>query len=238
MLVSLEGTPPETEFPDPETAEKEPDGLLAIGGDLEPIRLINAYSSGIFPWYSEDQPILWWSPDPRTLLFPDKLHISRSLGKRLRQGVFNVSFDQAFNQVVTACASIYRKEQSGTWIVGTMQTAYKRLHVLGHAHSVEVWRGKTLVGGLYGVSVGRAFYGESMFSLEPDASKIALVALVKRLEQWDFSFIDCQVVTNHLLSMGAETIPRTQFLQLNRKAVEKEQKHYWPREAVATSDDR
>ena len=234
VLISLEGTPPETAFPDPELAEQEPDGLLAVGGDLEPIRLVNAYSSGIFPWFSEDQPILWWSPDPRTLLFPDKLYISRSLGKCLRQGKFSVSFDQAFNQVVNACASIYRKEQSGTWIVEQMQGAYKRMHVLGYAHSVEVWHDKELVGGLYGISIGKAFYGESMFSSMPDASKVALVALVERLREWDFHFIDCQVVTNHLLSLGAETVPRNRFLQLNQEATVEEKQHYWPREAITT----
>ncbi|OOZ40734.1 leucyl/phenylalanyl-tRNA--protein transferase [Solemya elarraichensis gill symbiont] len=217
-------------------AEKEPDGLLAAGGDLEPIRLVNAYSSGIFPWYSEGQPILWWSPDPRTLLFPGKLHISRSLAKRLRQGRFEISFDLDFNRVVTACATVARKQQDGTWIVDKMQAAYKRMHILGFAHSVEVWQDKELVGGLYGMSVGKAFYGESMFSLVPDASKVALVMLTKRLQAWGFHFIDCQVVTSHLVSLGAETVARDDFLQLNQLAVESEEQFEWRQEAIATND--
>ncbi|KHF24924.1 leucyl/phenylalanyl-tRNA--protein transferase [Solemya velum gill symbiont] len=217
-------------------AEKEPDGLLAAGGDLEPIRLVNAYSSGIFPWYSEGQPILWWSPDPRTLLFPGKLHISRSLAKRLRQGRFEISFDLDFNRVVSACATVSRKQQDGTWIVDKMQAAYKRMHILGFAHSVEVWQDKELVGGLYGMSIGKAFYGESMFSLVPDASKVALVMLTKRLLAWGFHFIDCQVVTSHLVSLGAETVTRQDFLQLNQLAVESEEKFEWRQEAVTTND--
>ncbi|OOY47140.1 leucyl/phenylalanyl-tRNA--protein transferase, partial [Solemya velum gill symbiont] len=230
------GTDPATPFPDPEMAEKEPDGLLAAGGDLEPIRLVNAYSSGIFPWYSEGQPILWWSPDPRTLLFPGKLHISRSLAKRLRQGRFEISFDLDFNRVVSACATVSRKQQDGTWIVDKMQAAYKRMHILGFAHSVEVWQDKELVGGLYGMSIGKAFYGESMFSLVPDASKVALVMLTKRLLAWGFHFIDCQVVTSHLVSLGAETVTRQDFLQLNQLAVESEEKFEWRQEAVTTND--
>ncbi|OOZ14355.1 leucyl/phenylalanyl-tRNA--protein transferase [Solemya velum gill symbiont] len=217
-------------------AEKEPDGLLAAGGDLEPIRLVNAYISGIFPWYSEGQPILWWSPDPRTLLFPGKLHISRSLAKRLRQGRFEISFDLDFNRVVSACATVSRKQQDGTWIVDKMQAAYKRMHILGFAHSVEVWQDKELVGGLYGMSIGKAFYGESMFSLVPDASKVALVMLTKRLLAWGFHFIDCQVVTSHLVSLGAETVTRQDFLQLNQLAVESEEKFEWRQEAVTTND--
>jgi leucyl/phenylalanyl-tRNA--protein transferase len=207
-----------------------------VGGDLEPIRLINAYSSGIFPWYSEGQPILWWSPDPRTLLFPGKLHISRSLAKRLRQGRFEISFDLDFNRVVTACATVARKQQNGTWIVDRMQTAYKRMHVLGYTHSVEVWLDKELVGGLYGMSIGKAFYGESMFSLVPDASKAALVMLTKRLQAWGFHFIDCQVVTSHLVSLGAEAVARKDFLQLNQIAVKSEKQFAWRQEAISTND--
>ncbi|OOY84885.1 leucyl/phenylalanyl-tRNA--protein transferase, partial [Solemya velum gill symbiont] len=190
----------------------------------------------IFPWYSEGQPILWWSPDPRTLLFPGKLHISRSLAKRLRQGRFEISFDLDFNRVVSACATVSRKQQDGTWIVDKMQAAYKRMHILGFAHSVEVWQDKELVGGLYGMSIGKAFYGESMFSLVPDASKVALVMLTKRLLAWGFHFIDCQVVTSHLVSLGAETVTRQDFLQLNQLAVESEEKFEWRQEAVTTND--
>jgi leucyl/phenylalanyl-tRNA--protein transferase len=220
MLFSLDDTDPDAPFPPPSMAEKEPDGLLAIGGDLTEKRLLNAYRSGIFPWYSENQPILWWSPDPRTVLFTDRLHISRSLAKTLRKTPFRVTFDSDFKQIVQICASISRNEQNGTWILPEMHRAYNRMHNLGHAHSVEVWHEKRLVGGLYGVAIGAAFYGESMFSLERDASKIALVNLVDKLEAAGFLFIDCQVVTDHLLSLGAETVPRKEFLDLNRKAVQ------------------
>jgi leucyl/phenylalanyl-tRNA--protein transferase len=170
------------------------------------------------------------------LLFPGKLHISRSLAKRLRQGRFEISFDLDFNRVVTACATVARKQQNGTWIVDRMQTAYKRMHVLGYTHSVEVWLDKELVGGLYGMSIGKAFYGESMFSLVPDASKVALVMLTKRLQAWGFHFIDCQVVTSHLVSLGAEAVARKDFLQLNQIAVKSEKQFEWRQEAISTND--
>lgn len=191
-----------------------PEGLLAIGGDLAAARLLEAYRHGIFPWYSEGQPIMWWSPDPRALLFPGKMKISRSLLKIIRQRKFNVSFDQAFLKVVQACSEPRKKQsEKGTWITPEMMNAYCKLHELGFAHSVEVWFEKKLVGGLYGISLGRAFFGESMFSGTSNASKIALVTLAKQLEKWEFHFIDCQLPSDHLSSLGIETIRRDQFLQ-------------------------
>jgi len=220
MLFSLDGTDPDTPFPPASMAETDPDGLLAIGGDLSETRLLNAYRAGIFPWYSDNQPLLWWSPDPRTLLFPDRLHVSRSLRKTLRREIFHVTFDTAFEQVIRHCALIPRAEQDGTWITSEMLQAYSALHRQGHAHSVEVWHGDELAGGLYGVAIGAAFFGESMFSRRRDASKIALVKLVDKLAAAGFLFIDCQVVTDHLLSLGAETVDRATFLRINSQAVE------------------
>ena len=210
MIFLLDGADPASPFPEPAHAEREPNGLLAVGGDLAPNRLLNAYRRGIFPWFSEGQPILWWSPDPRMVLRPNELHLSRSLRKTLRRGTFEVSFDQAFGEVIEACAAP-RADQAGTWLVPEMRAAYAELHRLGHAHSVEVWRDDTLVGGLYGVALGRAFFGESMFSRVQDASKIALVALASRLLRHDFAFIDCQVYTAHLESLGARLMPRARF---------------------------
>ena len=227
MLFSLDGTDPDTPFPPASMAETEPDGLLAIGGDLSEPRLLNAYRSGIFPWSGSDQPLLWWSPDPRTLLFPDKLHVSRSLRKTLRREIFRVTFDTAFDQVIRCCAGIPRSGQDGTWITNDMIEAYRRLHRDGHAHSVEVWQEGQLAGGLYGVAIGAAFYGESMFSNRRDASKIALVKLVDKLAAAGFMFIDCQVVTDHLLSLGAETVDRGRFLRLNSLAVRTAVKIDW-----------
>lgn len=200
-------------FPHPNRALTEPDGLLAAGGNLTPRRLLRAYRMGIFPWYSADQPILWWSPDPRLVLLPECLKVSRSLRKTLRKGLFAITADTAFEQVVAACAGP-RQGEPGTWITSEMFRAYCRLHRLGHAHSIETWQQGELVGGLYGVSLGRVFYGESMFSWISDASKIALVALAAQLQRWEFAVIDCQVTTAHLLSMGAVDIPRSSFLQL------------------------
>ena len=220
MLFSLDGTDPDTPFPPASMAETDPDGLLAIGGDLSESRLLNAYRAGIFPWFSGQQPLLWWSPDPRTLLFPDRLHVSRSLRKTLRRENFHVTFDTAFEQVIRHCAMIPRTGQNGTWITDEMLQAYCALHRQGQAHSVEVWHDGELAGGLYGVAIGAAFYGESMFSRRRDASKIALVKLVDKLAAAGFLFIDCQVVTDHLLSLGAETVDRTAFLGINSPAVE------------------
>jgi leucyl/phenylalanyl-tRNA---protein transferase len=209
MIPWLHGNAP---FPAPETALEEPNGLLAAGGDLSPQRLLAAYHSGIFPWYSEGEPILWWSPDPRMVLFPDELTVSRSLGKTLRNSSYEVRFDSAFGRVIRACAQP-RPGQSGTWITSAMRRAYKELHHLGYAHSVETWIDGELAGGLYGVALGRVFFGESMFSRRSNASKIALVALVNRLKQDDFTMIDCQVHTDHLQTLGAKSIPRAAFLR-------------------------
>ncbi len=200
-------------FPPPDRALDEPDGLLAAGGSLNPSRLLRAYRQGIFPWYSPGQPILWWSPDPRLVLFPEAINISRSLAKILRKGRFTVTADTGFEAVIAACAAP-RAPGQGTWITPAMQRAYGRLHRLGHAHSIETWRQGELVGGLYGVAVGRVFYGESMFSRVSDASKVALAALATQLRRWDFAVIDCQMHTDHLVSMGAMAIPRPVFLQL------------------------
>lgn len=201
------------QFPDPELAETEPNGLLAVGGDLRPERLLNAYRRGIFPWYSADQPILWWSPDPRTVLYPERLHLSRSLRKRLRHSGLEIAFDRDFAGVIDACAAP-RAKQPGTWITTDMRRAYLRLHGLGYAHSVEVREGDALVGGLYGVAIGRVFFGESMFSRVDDGSKFALAGLVHCLREWGFRLIDCQVHTDHLISLGAEEITRREFGRL------------------------
>jgi leucyl/phenylalanyl-tRNA--protein transferase len=211
MIFRLDSDP-YSDFPDAALAEIEPNGLLAVGGDLSPIRLIKAYRHGIFPWFSEGEPILWWSPDPRTVLFPDKIKISRSLRKRLRHGGFRVSYDRAFLQVISACAKP-RKDAPGTWLVPSMIRAYTELHRLGMAHSVEVWQEERLVGGLYGVAIGSVFYGESMFSRVSDSSKVALVHLCRTLLALEFKLIDCQVYTQHLISLGAEEIPREHFCQ-------------------------
>ncbi len=203
----------------PPTEYADPSGLLAVGGDLSSDRLLEAYRLGIFPWYADDQPILWWSPDPRFVLDLDEFHISRSLRKTLAKDTFKVSFDRAFEEVVQACASVTRRGQNGTWITKEMQEAYIRLHGLGYAHSVETWSQDQLVGGLYGVSLGRAFFGESMFHLKADASKVALAALVQQLKQWEFHFIDAQMTTEHLARLGAKETPRRIFLKRLRNAL-------------------
>lgn len=212
MLHLLDPHDPAAPFPDADLAEKEPNGLLAVGGDLSPTRLLNAYRNGIFPWYSDGQPLLWWSPDPRTVLFPKQLKVSRSLRKTLRKQQFRASIDHCFEQVVQACAAP-RQNEPGTWITPAMASAYSQLHKLGHAHSVEVWRDSELVGGLYGVAIGQVFFGESMFSRATDASKVAMVYLVERLLSWDYQLIDCQVYSEHLISLGAEEISRQAFIQ-------------------------
>lgn len=203
----------DTPFPTLDAALKDPNGLLAIGGDLSPQRLLAAYARGIFPWYSPGQPVLWWSPDPRMVLFPDELNISRSLEKRLRRDDYEVRFDTAFREVMQACSTTPRPDQDGTWIVPEMVEAYCRMHALGHAHSVETWMDGKLVGGLYGVAVGRMFYGESMFHHATDASKIAFVHLVRYLQKHGFGMIDCQMKTAHLQRFGAREIPRDAFAE-------------------------
>ncbi|HTS55367.1 MAG TPA: leucyl/phenylalanyl-tRNA--protein transferase [Burkholderiales bacterium] len=198
------------DFPPVEQALRRPNGLLAAGGDLSPERLLRAYRRGIFPWFSEGEPILWWSPNPRMVLVPGELKIARSLAKTLRKADFEVRADSAFERVIQACAEP-RPRQRGTWITAAMQAAYTRLHGLGVAHCVETWRGGELIGGLYGLALGRMFYGESMFSRASDASKIALVYLARQLERWNFGLIDCQMNTPLLASFGAREIARPQF---------------------------
>lgn len=205
-------------FPSPDDAE--PDGLLAVGGDLSSQRLLLAYAMGIFPWYSEGQPILWWSPDPRLILELDEFHISRRFAQLLRRGDFRVTFDQDFRSVIRACASIDRPGQKGTWITRAMEEAYIELHDLGFVHSVECWTENRLVGGVYGVSLGRAFFGESMFSRVNNASKAALAGLVQRLDSWSFHFLDAQVTTRHMLSLGAKEVSRAAFLARLERALE------------------
>jgi leucyl/phenylalanyl-tRNA--protein transferase len=200
----------DTPFPPLATAQKEPNGLLAVGGDLSPRRLLDAYRRGIFPWYSEGDPILWWSPDPRMVLFPTELRVTRSLAKTLRNKAHEVRFDTAFDAVMRGCAAP-RPGQGGTWIGPEMRTAYRKLHDLGYAHSAETWIDGELAGGLYGVAIGGVFFGESMFSRARDASKIALVGLVRRLAAEGFGIIDCQMHTAHLESLGAREIPRAEF---------------------------
>jgi leucyl/phenylalanyl-tRNA--protein transferase len=204
-------------FPDPNLSEE--DGLLAVGGDLSSERLIQAYANGIFPWYSGGEPILWWSPDPRMVLFPEKFKISKSLKQSMRNKDYEISFDRDFKSVIKKCAKSSRKEGDGTWITEEMQEAYVKLHDAGFAHSVETYQAGKLVGGLYGISLGKAFFGESMFHTERDASKIALYFLVERMKEWNFHFIDVQQETNHLKSLGAESIPRTEFLKLLKEAL-------------------
>ena len=186
-------------------------GLLMAGGDLSPERLLYAYARGIFPWYEEGSPILWWSPDPRCVLFLEKLHVGGSLRRVLNGGRFGFSVDACFGTVIRACASVPREGQDGTWIVPDMVEAYERLHELGHAHSVEVWHDGALAGGLYGVLIGRAFFGESMFHLQPDASKAAVVHLVSWLKEQGVEMVDCQQTTPHMLRLGAEEISRAEF---------------------------
>src|SRR5512138_3154287 len=199
-------------FPDPSLAEE--DGILAVGGDLSPERLLRAYAEGIFPWFNEGSPILWWSPDPRLVLFPAELHVSASLARTLRRGEFRVTADTAFDRVIRGCSRTERPGQDGTWITDEMIAAYEVLHRLGYAHSFEAWSGEALAGGLYGVSLGGAFFGESMFSERTDASKVAFVRSVEHLSRIGIGLVDCQVRTEHLVRLGAREIPRTRFLDL------------------------
>ncbi len=210
-LFRLSANPTDLRFPPVDLAS--PEGLLAIGGDLRPERLLEAYRHGIFPWYDDDQPILWWSPDPRTVLFPNKLHISRSLKRSLRPSPFNVTLDRCFRDVMQHCAGPRPQyPDGGTWITAEMLDAYTHLHELGYAHSAETWQDGKLVGGLYGVALGGVFFAESMFTREPDASKVALVSLVRQLQTWEFRIIDCQQASPHVMRFGAEEIPRRNFL--------------------------
>ena len=218
-------------FPAVHTALREPNGLLCAGADLSPGRLLRAYSLGIFPWFNEGEPILWWSPNPRMVLVPAEMNISRSLGKTLRRGTFEVRLDTAFGQVMRECAAP-RDERGGTWISPQMQAVYGRLHELGHAHSVESWRNGQLVGGLYGVALGRVFYGESMFCRETDASKVALAHLARYLEGAGFEMIDCQMTTSHLASLGGREIPRVEFARRLRLWTLEANPGLWPADAA------
>lgn len=215
MIPFLEAGDP---FPPVEAALRDPNGLLAAGGDLSPERLIDAYARGIFPWFGDEDPLLWWSPDPRMVLFTDELHVSKSLRKTIRAGRFTVTFDRAFADVMRGCA-LPREDGAGTWITAEMLDAYTRLARLGFAHSAEAWLEGQLVGGLYGVAVGRMFYGESMFARASDASKVAFVTLVRQLQRWGVEMIDCQMATAHLASFGAREVPRREFLARMRTLV-------------------
>jgi leucyl/phenylalanyl-tRNA--protein transferase len=208
----------EVVFPDP--ARAEPDGLLAVGGDLSPERLLAAYARGIFPWFDERSPILWWSPDPRLVLDAEDLHVSRSLARTLRRGTYRVTADDAFERVIRRCAERARPGQRGTWITPEMEEAYVRLHRLGFAHAFAAWEGDALAGGLYGVSLGAAFFGESMFADRRDASKVALARAVEWLRGRGISLVDCQVRTEHLVSLGAREVPRRAFLARLRRALD------------------
>jgi leucyl/phenylalanyl-tRNA--protein transferase len=213
-------------FPSPHLASKE--GLLAVGGDLSRNRLLLAYRLGIFPWYSEGEPILWWSPDPRLVLYPDELKVSRSLNKVINQGIFEVTMDCAFEEVITECARVRLENQEGTWIVAEMVQAYCELHEAGFAHSVETWRDGRLAGGLYGVSLGKCFFGESMFTRITNASKVALVVLVEHIKTLNFALIDCQIATAHLKRFGAREISRARYLdELDRALASPSLKGKW-----------
>lgn len=205
----------------PPVTEATPEGILAVGGDLQVERLLLAYRSGIFPWYGDGDPIIWWSPDPRFVLFPPKLRISSSMQRLLRRQAFEVTFDRNFEEVIAHCRSMKREGQGGTWITREMQDAYCHFHEAGYAHSVEVWQNGNLVGGLYGVSVGACYFGESMFTRTSNASKYGLVHLVRNLTAHGFILIDCQVHTRHLQSLGAESIPRARFMDLLEQGLQR-----------------
>lgn len=215
----LDPRDPNQPFPPAHRAMRDPNGLLAIGGDLSLTRLIRAYSSGIFPWYNPNEPILWWCPDPRAVLYPGEFHVSHSLAKRIRKSDYAVSLDCAFDTVLDACGAP-RTHSSGTWLGPEMKVAYRELHARGFAHSVEVWREGALIGGLYGVALGHCFFGESMFSRADDASKLALHHLCEQLDAWDFALIDCQIASPHLKTLGAIDIPRERFLLQLRQALQ------------------
>lgn len=218
--------PNTTDFPKLEKALRDPNGLLAMGGDLSAQRLIAAYRHGCFPWYSDGQPLLWWSPDPRAVLLPEQLHIPRSLKKTIRRATYTVTYDQAFAQVIEQCAQP-READSGTWITSAMQTAYCKLHELGYAHSVEVWHKQQLVGGLYGIAMGQLFFGESMFTRMSDASKVGFVTLVQDLQAAGFVLIDCQMRTEHLDRFGAHEIQRSEFADYLQRYRDKHNRMQW-----------
>lgn len=224
VLDPLDDTQP---FPTVEHALEDPNGLLAVGGSLAPRRLLNAYRNGIFPWYNEGEPILWWSPHPRLILLPDRLKVSKSLGKILRRQEFQISFDRAFDAVIEGCAAP-RPSATGSWITQEMKSAYITMHQRGIAHSVESWYDNQLVGGLYGITIGQVFFGESMFSRRSNASKAAFAVLVDTLKAWNYALIDCQIHTRHLATFGAEEMPRSDFIRLlNRYCERPVAPHAW-----------
>jgi leucyl/phenylalanyl-tRNA--protein transferase len=235
-VVWLSADDPPDAFPAVDNALREPDGLLAAGGDLSPERLLYAYRRGIFPWYDDGQPLLWWSPDPRCVFLPGNFHLSRRLRRSLRQSTLEVRFNTDFAGVIRACAAP-RGPETGTWITAEMVKAYEQLHLEGWAHSVEIWQGDSLVGGLYGLVIGRAFFGESMFSAVDDASKIALLAISRMMDAGDLGVLDCQLVSSHLMSLGAEIIAREAFVAtLDRLCNPPVAFENWPIDPISASD--
>ena len=225
-------------FPDVGNALSEPDGLLAAGGDLSSARLLSAYSHGIFPWYEEGQPILWWSPDPRCVLWPAELHVSRRLRQQMRNSNARLTFNRAFGEVIRQCAR-KRRSQQGTWITSDMVCAYERLHDDGWAQSVEIWDNDELVGGLYGICIGKAFFGESMFSRKPNTSKMAMLGLASHMLASGLQLIDCQVVSRHLIALGARLMPRADFSAFLEDACNPPERHEsWPEEPIPVSELR
>lgn len=232
QITWISNSDPPDAFPDPDSAFEIPDGLLAAGGDLSASRLLYAYEHGIFPWYEEGQPILWWSPDPRCVIHPDAFHLSRRTLRHLRNSRFELTFNRCFDDVVAACAG-KRAGQPGTWITSDMAAAYTNLHDSGWAHSVEVWLDGRLAGGLYGLAIGKAFFGESMFSSETNASKAAMLALCQELIRHQFLIFDCQVESPHLMSLGASLLPRSDFLQLLQAAcTTRDRMQNWPQASL------
>ena len=227
--------PPDS-FPHVDFALREPDGLLAAGGDLSTARLLTAYRSGIFPWYEQGQPILWWSPDPRCVLSPSEFHVSRRLRQYVNRSTLSLTFNRAFDEVIKSCAG-RRKSQQGTWITADLMSAFRQLHADGWAHSVEVWDGEELVGGIYGLSIGRVFFGESMFSHQDNASKFAMLGLCSILVKNDFELLDCQVLSPHLLTLGARLITRAEFSEILRGFCATDE-HFanWPEKVVKIAE--
>lgn len=233
----LDPRQPNQDFPDPSLALPDPNGLLAIGGDLSVTRLLNAYSAGIFPWFNPDEPILWWSPDPRCVFVPERVHVSHSLAKRIRRGDYALSFNRAFADTLSACAGP-RRAGRGTWLGPEMRAAYLALHQRGIGHSVEVWRDGQQVGGLYGIALGRIFFGESMFSVETDASKLSLVHLARQLADWGFPLIDCQVASPHLMRLGAISMARADFRSASQQAQQSPAPACWQFDPAHAGDTR
>jgi leucyl/phenylalanyl-tRNA--protein transferase len=228
MIIDLPHFDENTNIPFPQVNSSTPEGIVAVGGNLSPGMLLSAYRQGIFPWFSEGDPVVWWSPDPRCVLFPDEIHISRSMKKVLKRERFRISLDTRFQDVITACREAPRRGQDGTWITGEMRKAYIELHRLGYAHSIEVWDWERLAGGLYGVALGSCFFAESMFSSVTNGSKVALIRLSQILDKWGFDLIDCQLYSPHLERMGARQIPREEFIERLSVCLKKQTlRRYW-----------